>query len=299
MQTLNNNTQLNTLISETHMSKKTSATIYLISDSTGDTVASIAHAALAQFADVEIDEQYKNLIKTPKQLENALKAVEEKPGPVLYTLIEPEMRARLKQKCRELHVPCISVIGRVIRELSRYLGIKSAIGPHTLPLNDKYFNKIDALDYTLAHDDGQKYTLLQYADVILIGVSRTSKTPTSVYLAFKGYKTANVPYVLESQNYLDECLQTLPKNILIVGLTIDVDRLVDIRKNRLLQIDGDNKTGYVDLESVKQEVASSKRFLHKHKIPIIDITRRSVEETAARIVQLYQKHHNNTLKKQT
>ena len=133
--------------------------------------------------------QFKNLIKTNKQLDSALKMIEEKPGPVLYTLMNPEMRSKLKQTCKDLNVPCIAVLGKVIKQLSNYLGIESS---DTMPdpLNEQYFGKIDALNYALTHDDGQKYQSLQYADIVLIGVSRTSKTPTSIYLAFKGYKNS-------------------------------------------------------------------------------------------------------------
>jgi regulator of PEP synthase PpsR (kinase-PPPase family) len=260
--------------------------IYLISDSTGDTVHAFARAALAQFMGVRIEEHSYSLVRTERQLESILEILKKNPGPVLYTLVDKPLRRKLKQECSDLGVPCIAILAKVVEQLSDYLKIKSTPYPgkqHVL--DEQYFNRVEALHYTLAHDDGQITERLETADIILVGVSRTSKTPTSVYLAYRGYRTANIPYVKDVA--LPSILDKLTRP-LIVGLTIQEERLIDIRKNRLLSLQETNSTAYVDAAAVKEEIAEAKQYFTSRRWPVIDVTRRSVEETVATILQYYQ-----------
>lgn len=261
-------------------------TLYLISDSTGDTVSNVAKAALAQFESIEVEEHIYTLVRSKGQMEKIMEKIKSDPGVVIYTIISKELRTQLKSLCKELHVPCISVLSRVITDLSSYLNVKAennTIGKQH-ELDEEYFERMNAINFSLSHDDGQSMWDLEEADIIIIGPSRTSKSPTSVYLAFKGYKTANIPYVQTS---------SLPDNLfslttpLIVGLTINSENLVQIRKNRLLSLYEDQNNCYIDIESVEEEIKESKKLFMKHNWPIIDVTRRSVEETAATIIQYY------------
>lgn len=262
--------------------------LHLVSDSTGETVGSIARAALAQFDDVDAEEYDWTLVRTKAQMERILEAIRENPGPVLYTLVDNDLRDMLKIECSRRGLPCIAVLTAVVSELSAYLGIET----HAMPgkqhmLNEDYFSRVDAINYALAHDDGQAHWELEEADIVLVGASRTSKSPTCVYLAYKGYKTANIPFVLGCP--LPPSLETLKKP-LIVGLTISPERLQQIRKSRLQSIKQDNDTNYVDLEQVEQEVKESRKLFTKFRWPVIDVTKRSVEETAATILQHLRKH---------
>ena len=260
--------------------------IYLISDSTGDTVHAFARAALAQFAGVEIEEHTYRLVRTQKQLDTIMQVIGLRPGPVLYTLVDKDLRRQLKQHCAEHKIPCIAILARVIEELSDYLKIQSTPYPGKQhALDERYFNRVEAIHYTLAHDDGQMGERLESADIILVGVSRTSKTPTSVYLAYRGYRTANIPYVKGVP--LPPILDTL-KRPLIVGLTINPERLVEIRKQRLLSIKGQQDSSYVATDYVNGEVEEARRYFQARKWPVLDVTRRSVEETVATILQYYE-----------
>ena len=225
------------------------------------------------------------LVRTPKQLDRVLVEIEEMPGIVLYTLLQGNLVDRLEQKCRDLGLPCLSVLGPVLHLFQSYLGAESThkVGAqHTL--NAEYFRRIDALNYTMMHDDGQQTDDLEEADVLLIGVSRTSKTPTSIYLANRGVKTANVPLVAGVP--LPPDLGRLQRP-LVVGLYATPERIVQIRKNRLLGLKAyrdDDK--YIDPQSVAEEVAVSRRLCAKHNWPSIDVSRRSIEETAAAVLAL-------------
>jgi regulator of PEP synthase PpsR (kinase-PPPase family) len=259
--------------------------LHLVSDSTGETLITVARAAAAQYTKVIPVEHVHPLVRTPKQLDRVLVEIEEMPGIVLYTLLQGNLVDRLEQKCRDLGLPCLSVLGPVLHLFQSYLGAESThkVGAqHTL--NAEYFRRIDALNYTMMHDDGQQTDDLEEADVLLIGVSRTSKTPTSIYLANRGVKTANVPLVAGVA--LPPDLERL-RRPLVVGLYATPERIVQIRKNRLLGLKAyrdDDK--YIDPQSVAEEVAVSRRLCAKHNWPSIDVSRRSIEETAAAVLAL-------------
>jgi [pyruvate, water dikinase]-phosphate phosphotransferase / [pyruvate, water dikinase] kinase len=259
--------------------------LHLISDATGETLITVARAAAAQYAKVTPVEHMHPLVRTQKQLDRVLAEIEEQPGIVLYTLLQENLVERLEQKCRDLGVPCLSILGPVLHLFQAYLGAESThkVGAqHTL--NAEYFRRIDALNYTMLHDDGQLTDDLEEADVLLVGVSRTSKTPTSIYLANRGVKTANVPLVPGVS--LSPGIEHL-KHPLIVGLFASPERVVQIRQNRLLSLKAhrdDDK--YIDREAVAEEIAASRRLCARHSWPLIDVTRRSIEETAAAILAL-------------
>ncbi len=259
--------------------------LHLVSDSTGETLITVARAAAAQYTKVIPVEHVHPLVRTPKQLDRVLVDIEEMPGIVLYTLLQENLVVTLEQKCRDLGLPCLSILGPVLHLFQSYLGAESThkVGAqHTL--NAEYFRRIDALNYTMMHDDGQQTDDLEEADVLLIGVSRTSKTPTSIYLANRGVKTANVPLVAGVP--LPPDLERLQRP-LVVGLYATPERIVQIRKNRLLGLKAyrdDDK--YIDPQSVAEEVAVSRRLCAKHNWPSIDVSRRSIEETAAAVLAL-------------
>ncbi|MBL0318605.1 MAG: kinase/pyrophosphorylase [Alphaproteobacteria bacterium] len=260
--------------------------IHLISDSTGETVSSVARATLAQFDGIEVEEHLWPLIRTTKQLDHILTMIEDGDELVMYTLVEKELREHLAGACLEKGITCIPVLARVLSDLSAFFGVKIKQQPGKQhELGEKYFSRVEAINYTLAHDDGQAVWDLDEADVVLIGVSRTSKSPTCVYLAYRGYRAANVPFV-SGISFPDEILKL--KKPLIIGLTISPDRLIQIRKNRLLALKEFENTSYVDNEEVNKEIGEARKLFAKLKCPVIDVTRRSVEETAANIIQLYQ-----------
>ena len=243
----------------------------------------MSRAAAAQYTKIVLVEHVHPLIRTPKQLDRVLADIEESPGIVLYTLLQENLVARLEEKCRAIGVPCLSILGPVLHLFQAYLGaeLTHKVGAqHTL--NAEYFRRIDALNYTMMHDDGQHAGDLEEADVLLIGVSRTSKTPTSIYLANRGVKTANIPLVPGIP--LPPGIEGLKKP-LVVGLFASAERIVQIRENRLLGLkahrDGDK---YIDQQAVAEEIAASRRLCAKHNWPLIDVTRRSIEETAAAVL---------------
>jgi len=259
--------------------------LHLVSDATGETLITVARAAAAQYATISPIEHVYPLVRTVKQLERVLGEIEASPGIVLYTLLDPELTEKLEGKCRELGLPCRSILGPVLRVFEAYLGTETTprVGAQHM-LNAEYFKRIDALNYTMLHDDGQHPEDLEEAHVVLLGVSRTSKSPTSIYLANRGVKTANVPIVpgipLPSQ------LEGL-KRPLVVGLYASPERIVQIRQNRLLGLRTPHQDdAYVDRMSVAEEVAFSRRLCAKHNWPVIDVTRRSIEETAAAVMAL-------------
>jgi regulator of PEP synthase PpsR (kinase-PPPase family) len=269
------------------MSQKTGSYfhLHLVSDATGETLITVARAATAQYAKVLPVEHIYPLIRTQKQLDRVLAEIEASPGIVLYTLLEEDLVGRLEEKCRELSLPCMSILGPVLRLLQSYLGSESThrVGAqHTL--NAEYFKRIDALNFTMLHDDGQHPEDLDEADVVLLGVSRTSKTPTSIYLANRGVKTGNIPLV-PGVPYPPQ-VETLTRP-LIIGLFASPERIVQIRQNRLLGLKAhEDDHQYIDREAVAAEVAFSKKLCAKHNWPLIDVTRRSIEETAAAVLHL-------------
>ncbi len=265
--------------------------LHLISDSTGETLSSVARAVLSQFEGVESNDFIWPLVRTKSQLEKVMESIDKDPGIVLYTILEDSLTELLKNHCYKLQVPCIPVLSRIITEFSNYLGmnISHAIGRQHL-LDEEYFSRVEAINYTLDHDDGQSTWDLYDADIVIVGVSRTSKSPTSVYLSCRGYKTANVPFVT---------IDTIPTTIydlkkpLIVGLTINPEKLVQIRQSRLASLGQDTVSDYIDIEAVKAEVAESRKLFSKLGCIAIDVTKRSVEETAAKIIQLVQEKRNS------
>ena len=259
--------------------------LHLVSDATGETLITVARAAAAQYANVSPVEHLYPMVRSQKQLDHALSEIAESPGLVLYTLLEEDLIEALESKCRELALPCMSVLGPVLRLFQSYLGaetIHRAGAQHVL--NAEYFHRIDALNYTMFHDDGQHVEGLEEADVVLVGVSRTSKTPTSIYLANRGIKTGNVPLVPGVP--LASAVEKLTTP-LVVGLYASPERIVQIRENRLLGLKAHRDDDrYIDKAAVAEEVAFSRRLFTAHNWPSIDVTRRSIEETAAAVVKL-------------
>jgi regulator of PEP synthase PpsR (kinase-PPPase family) len=260
--------------------------LHLVSDSTGETLITVSRAVAAQYANLTPVEHVYPLVRSQKQLDRVLAEIEETPGIVLFTLLEKDLVERLEAKCQEINSPSLSIIGPVMQLFQAYLGA-STIGrvgaQHTL--NADYFRRIDALNYTMMHDDGQHVEGLEEADVVLVGVSRTSKTPTSVYLANRGIRTANVPLVPGIA--IPRQLETLKKP-LIVSLHAAPERLIQVRQNRLLSIgSGAGNETYIDRQSVTEEVTYARRLSAKHDWVQLDVTRRSIEETAAAIMKLF------------
>jgi len=259
--------------------------LHLVSDATGETLITVARAAAAQYASVAPIEHIYPLVRTDKQMERVISEIEAAPGIVLYTMLDTALADRLTEKCRELSLPCLSILDPVLNLFQSYLSTESArrVGAqHTL--NAEYFKRIDALNYTMLHDDGQHTDDLEHADVVLTGVSRTSKTPTSIYLANRGVKTANVPLVPNMP--VPPQLESLVAP-LVVGLTASPERIVQIRQNRLLGLNAhQDDSAYVDRQAVAEEIAFSRRLCARHNWPVIDVTRRSIEETAAAVMAL-------------
>lgn len=258
--------------------------LHLVSDATGETINSVARACVIQFDQVRPIEHFWNLVRTRHQLDLVLEGIEANPGLVMFTLVDESLRRRLQEFCREQQVPCIPVLDPLINALAAYLGRESQSQPGKQhALDAEYFGRMAAMEYTLAHDDGQSSWDLHEADVILLGVSRTSKTPTCVYLANRGIKAANVPIVPGCP--LPPELEQVSRP-LIIGLTKDPDRLIQIRRNRLRLLNQGEGSDYVDPDLVKQEVVEARRLYSRKGWPVIDVTRRSIEETAAEIVML-------------
>jgi [pyruvate, water dikinase]-phosphate phosphotransferase / [pyruvate, water dikinase] kinase len=263
--------------------------LHLVSDATGDTVHSVARACLVQFEGAEAIEHIWSMVRTKSQVERIVTAIAAHPGVVLYTLVNETLRQPLIEGCRRLQVPAIPVLDPVIGALASYLGRQSRGLPGQQHLLDsEYFHRIDAMTFALAHDDGQSAFGLDTADVVLVGVSRTSKTPTCIYLANRGIKAANVP-VVPGMPLPPELL--VAKQPLIVGLTNDPERLIQVRRNRLSMLHQDERTDYTDIEAVREEVANARRLFAEHHWPVIDVTRRSIEETAAAILKLLARRH--------
>ena len=262
--------------------------LHLVSDSTGETLIAASRAAAAQYQGVASIEHVYPLVRTRAQLERVVAEIENAPGIVLFTLVDPDLSRRLEAACDESGSPCLSVLGPVLTLFQSYLGQSStprAGAQHML--NPEYFKRIDALNFTMMCDDGQLPETLESADIVLLGVSRTSKTPTSIYLANRGYRTANIPLVpgIAPPAALDHLRRPL-----IVGLVASPDRIVQIRQNRLLALQANPETEYVDRIAVAHEVNDSRRMFGERNWPIIDVSRRSIEETAAAILDLYREH---------
>lgn len=260
--------------------------LHLISDSTGETLDSVAKAGLAQFEGVEALKHFWPMVRTSGHLDRVLEEVARRPGLVLYTLVNGPLRDRLEERCGVVGLACVPALDPVIAGLAQALGQVAIKRPGRQHIMDAaYFSRVAAIDFTMAHDDGAHSEDWEDADIVLAGVSRSSKTPTSIYLANRGYKTANIPIVPQSPP--PERLYSLERP-LVVGLTTHPDRLVAIRRNRLLSIGSAPDTAYVDESAVAAEVAFARRIFADKGWPVIDVTRRSIEETSAAIINLLQ-----------
>jgi len=271
------------------MSQYNNFTIHLVSDSTGSTLESLAKACLAQFDMNNPKHIFWNFIRTPEQIEMVLDGIADEPGMVLMTLVDPALRSQLRNECLKMKLPCVPVLDPILRGMSDYFGIEGMNIPGLQhKMDDAYFERIDALDFALHHDDGQMMDGLDGADIILVGVSRTSKTPTSIYLANRGIKTANIPLVPNVK--IDDSFFTLPTP-LYIGLTESPKRLVETRRNRLLDEGKDDvayrDNKYLDEDRIQDEIKSARKLFSSHGWPVVDVTKRSIEETAAEIMVIY------------
>ena len=258
--------------------------LHLLSDSTGETLENIAKAALAQYDDVETIRHFWPMVRTEAHLERILEEIAQNPGLVVFTLVNSATRAMLEQRCRALGLPAVAPLDPVNDALSGLLGQQAKARPgRQHALDAAYFARVDAIQFTIAHDDGIGWEDWEEADIVLAGVSRTSKTPTSIYLANRGFKTANIPIVVESPP--PPVLFAL-EHPMVVGLTTSADRLIQVRRNRLLSLNQSPETDYVDPQAVAREVAYARRMFADNGWSVIDVTRRSIEETAAAIIAL-------------
>lgn len=258
--------------------------VHLVSDSTGETLNAMARAACARFNNVLEIEHIYALVRSPAQLERALTEIANAPGVVLHTIVDETLRGALEAGCQKLDMPCFGALDPLVSALSWYLGapLSTRVGAQ-YALDSDYFNRMDALSYALGHDDGQGGQDLNLADVVLVGVSRTSKTPTCIYLAHRGVKAANIPLVGTSSP--PPALLDL-KDVPVVALTLSPDRLVQIRRNRLRSLNESRESSYVDNDAVRAEVVAARRLFERQGWPVIDVTRRSVEETAAAVINI-------------
>ena len=264
--------------------------VHLVSDSTGETLAGVMRATCAQFDDILPIEHSYFLVRSVRQLERVLREIESAPGVVMFTLSNMEHRAMLEESCKEMGMPCVAVLDPVLDVTSRYLGqeLNHKVGA-SRKLTAEYFTRIDALDFAMDHDDGQQVVELKDSDVILVGVSRTSKTPTCVYLAHRGVKASNVPFVPNVPLPPELFAERRP---LVVGLTISADRLVHIRKNRLVAMKETRAGDYTEEDSVRAEVMKAQKLFEREGWPTIDVSRRSIEETAAAVLNLLAEHRD-------
>jgi [pyruvate, water dikinase]-phosphate phosphotransferase / [pyruvate, water dikinase] kinase len=259
--------------------------IHLVSDATGETLNAIAKAAAAQFEGVDVQDHFYALVRSQRQLERVMEHIRVEPGLVLFTVVNPELRRQLENQCKQLGIPCQGVLDGPIAALRKFFGDVTEShkpgGQHEL--DQRYLHRIEALNFAIAHDDGQSLDMLNDAEVILVGASRTSKTPTCVYLAIRGVRAANVPLVPNIPPPPQLLTTGAP---LIVGLWASPDRLVQIRRNRLTVLGEVRDTSYVDLENVRAEVSTTRKLFEQQGWPVIDVSRRSVEETAAAVINL-------------
>ena len=262
--------------------------IFLISDSTGETLDRIFLSLKAQFKNIDYRVNSYSFTRTENQISKILEIADKEQNPViLYTIVDSNLAKSLSNLCNKKKIPCFGVLGSLILSFSKLFNQKAShepSGQHVL--NEEYYDRIEAIQYTMNHDDGNLLVDIEKSDIILLGVSRTSKTPTSIYLANKGYKTANIPLI--NQNSIPKSLKKNPQNFCIVGLTTEAERLVDIRKNRINSLKKTKSQDYTNLDKIKKEVEDAKNTFRRYKWPTIDVTRKSVEETAASIIKIYE-----------
>ena len=268
---------------------------HLISDSTGDTVSAIARAVFTRFNSIDVKYYTWALIGTEKQLERIVNLAKKKNGIIMHTISNLHLQLFLKEKSKKAGIECINAIEDVTKKVASYLHEKPTLQAGRLhTLEEEYFKRIDAINFTIAHDDGQSPEGLKDADIILLGPSRTSKSPTSMYLAHKGFKTANVPFVSGVKFDLD---RNMFSDVFFVGLCTSIDRLIDVRRNRLLSLNARDNVKYVSEDGVGDEIRAAKKFYLEQNIPLIDVTNKSIEETAAKILQLYHLWKSNRKRK--
>ena len=267
--------------------------IYLISDSTGETLDRIFLALKAQFKNIKYKVHSYSFTRTENQILKILEdAKKNENSVILYTIVDNNLAKYLSNVSDKKKIPCFGVLGNLILNFSKILNQKAShepSGQHTL--NEEYYDRIEAIQFTMNHDDGNLINEIDRSDIILVGVSRTSKTPTSIYLANKGFKTSNIPLV--NENSLPEKLKQNPKLTCVVGLSSEPERLVDLRKNRMNSLKETDSINYTNLEDIKKEVSNAKKTFQKYKWPLIDVTRKSVEETAASIIKIHEIYLNN------
>tara|TARA_B100000579_G_scaffold420370_1_gene420026 strand:+ start:75 stop:902 length:828 start_codon:yes stop_codon:yes gene_type:complete len=267
--------------------------IYLISDSTGETLDRIFLALKAQFLNIEYNVHSYSFTRTQNQILKILEdAKKNENSIILYTIVDNNLAKYLSNVSQDRKIPCFGILGNLILNFSKILNQKAThepSGQHIL--NEEYYDRIEAIQFTMNHDDGNLINEVDKSDIVLVGVSRTSKTPTSIYLANKGFKTSNIPLV--NENSLPNALKQNPKMTCVVGLSTEPQRLADLRKNRMNSLKERENTKYTDLENIKKEVLNAKRTFQKYKWPLIDVTRKSVEETAASIIKIHEIYLNN------
>ena len=261
--------------------------IYLISDSTGETLERIFLAIKAQFKNFNYKTHYYSFTRTENQISKILESSEKNSNSiVLYTIVENKLAKHLSDECNKKNIPCFGILGDLIISFSKLLDQKALNVPSRQHImDDEYYKKIEAIQFTMNHDDGNSVDDIEKSDVILLGVSRTSKTPTSIYLANKGMKISNIPLV--NENSVPDILKKNPQKKCIVGLTAEPDRLVDLRKNRMQSIKDNESTEYTNLDKVQKEMEDARKLFQKYKWPSIDVTRKSVEETAASVLKIH------------
>ena len=267
---------------------KNTYNIYLISDSTGETLDRIFMALKAQFENFDHNLFHYSFTRTENQILKILEESKKKEDSIiLYTIVDNKLAKYLSQEANKKKIPCFGVLGDLIINFSKLLNQKATnipSGQHAL--NEEYYKRIEAIQFTMNHDDGNLINEVHKSDIILVGVSRTSKTPTSIYLANKGFKTSNIPLV--NENSLPDSLKKNPRMTCVVGLSTEPERLVDLRKNRMNSLRETENIQYTDLENIKKEVLKAKKTFQKYKWPLIDVTRKSVEETAASVIKIYE-----------
>ena len=261
--------------------------IYLISDSTGETLDRIFLALKSQFNNFNYDKKEYVFVRTDQQINKIINECTPEENPIiLYTIVETKLAKHLSNEAEKMKIPCFGILGNLILTFSKLLNQKATHKPSAQHvLDDDYYKRIDAIQFTMSHDDGKKTNDVEESDIVLLGVSRTSKTPTSIYLANRGYKTINIPLVLKQE--IPQILKEKPESSCVIGLYVEPERLVDIRRNRVAITNEKKFSKYTELESIKQEVEDSKNMFKKYNWPIIDVTRKSVEETAAAIIKIH------------
>ena len=267
--------------------------IYLISDSTGETLDRIFIAIKAQFKNINYKIHTYSFTRTENQIYKILSEAEKHTNSIiLYSIVDSSLAKYLANISNEKKIPCFGVLGDLILSFSKLLNQKASHLPSgQYILNDEYYKRIEAIQFTMSHDDGNQIKELNKSDIILLGVSRTSKTPTSIYLANKGFKTSNIPLV--NENSIPKILRENPKIACVVGLNTEAERLVDLRKNRMNSLKETENKSYTDIENIKKEIDEAKNTFKKYKWPTIDVTRKSVEETAASIIKIYEIYKQN------